>query len=83
MKIETINERSDDKVRIKIERIDELKHSNEGVKIKIDHTNQLKHFDNEGVKIKIDHTDQLKHFDNDLKGKIKKLQSKIMCQNNK
>jgi len=65
VKIETINERSDDKVRIKIERIDELKHSNEG------------------VKIKIDHTDQLKHFDNDLKGKIKKLQSKIMCQNNK
>ncbi len=47
VKIETINECSDDKVRIKVERIDELQHSNEGVKINIEPTNQLKHFDSE------------------------------------
>jgi hypothetical protein len=39
VKIEATNERSNDKVRIKIEHIDELKHSNEGVKIKIEPTN--------------------------------------------
>jgi hypothetical protein len=36
MKIEATNERYDDKVRIKVEHIDELKHDNEGVKIKIE-----------------------------------------------
>jgi len=53
VKIETINERSDDNVRIKVECIDELKHSSDGVKIKIEPTNQLKHFDSE-LKGKID-----------------------------
>jgi hypothetical protein len=47
VKIVIINECFDVKVRIKVERIDELKHFNEGVKIKREPTNQLKHFDNE------------------------------------
>jgi len=36
VKIEATNEHFDDKVRIKVEHIDELKHFNEGVKIKIE-----------------------------------------------
>jgi len=47
VKIETINELSDDKVRIKVKHIDKLKHSNMGFKIKIEFTNQLKRFDSE------------------------------------
>ncbi len=39
VKIKATNERSNDKVRIKVEHIDKLKHSNEGVEIKIEPTN--------------------------------------------
>jgi hypothetical protein len=39
VKIKDTNQHFDDKVRIKVEHIDELKHSNEGVKIKIEPTN--------------------------------------------
>jgi hypothetical protein len=65
VKVKAANECFDDKVRIKVEHIDELEHSNEGVKIKIEPTNEFKHFDNE------------------LEGKVKELQSKVLCRNNK
>jgi hypothetical protein len=65
VKVKVANECSNDKVRIKVEHIDELEHSDEGVKIKIEPTNEFEHFDNE------------------FEGKVKELQSKVVCQNNK
>jgi hypothetical protein len=39
VKIKATNQHFDDNVRIEVEHIDELKHSNEGAKIKIEPTN--------------------------------------------
>jgi hypothetical protein len=47
VKVKAANECFDNKVRIKVKYIDELKHFDEGVKIKIEPTNEFKHFDNE------------------------------------
>lgn len=52
------------------------------VTIKVEHIDELEHFD-EGVKIKIEPTNEFEHFDSELEGKVKELQSKIVCQNNK
>ncbi len=84
----------DQKPLVKIKHANEFKHfhskvkvkatnecSNEKVRIKVEHINELKHFD-EGVKIKIKLTNEFEHFDSELEGKVKELQSKVMCQNN-
>jgi hypothetical protein len=47
VKVKVTNECSNEKVRIKVEHIDELEHFDEGVKIKIELTNEFEHFDNE------------------------------------
>jgi hypothetical protein len=80
---------------VKIKHVDEIKHFHNKVKvkvanecfndkgrIKVEHIDELEHFD-EGVKIKIEPTNEFEHYDNELKGKVKELQSKVMCQNNK